>query len=112
MDLRKDQVMAYIIIKQKGTTVLVWKDVEANWSFFMGGMSDDVHWQNVQRSYIFPKKFKDFGEAKWYLDMRAKRLKPNLKKADKEWAFHIIREEDLDVYLDEVKRTAETDALG
>lgn len=91
--------MAYVIIKTKDDSVLIWQNNDANWDFFMAGMSDDVHWKNVRKEPIFPKKFHSFDQAKWYLDMRDKKLKARIKAKDKEWTFHIIREEELDVYL-------------
>lgn len=86
--------MKYIITRTNGKVTQIWQDNEANWEFFLGGRSSDVHWKNKDDPYRNDKKFLLFHHAKWHLDERARRLKSAVKKNEKEWTYHIIKEED------------------
>ena len=81
--------MSYIVTRTNGKVRQIWQDNEANWDFFMGGMSSDVHWQNEVYVRRRDRIFKTFDQAKWYLDTRAKHLRGATKKNDKEWPYHI-----------------------
>lgn len=85
--------MSCIITRTNGVITQVWTHDPNNgtWSFFMGGMSKDVKWKKIDGREL-PRKFCDFGEAKWYLDMRKKRLNATLRRKDSEWEYHILTE--------------------
>ena len=87
--------MGKVITRTNGIVTQVWKDNEASWSFFMGRMSRDIQWQNIDLRPVSPKVFRDFGEAKWYLDMRLKHLNTAMRREESEWTYRIISEEDI-----------------
>lgn len=86
--------MGYIITRNNGKVTQIWQSDpdHANWSFFLGGMSRDVHWENIQFNPK-PKIFYSFENAKYHLDTRKKFLKGYEKQHDHEWEYHILEKE-------------------
>lgn len=80
--------MSVIITRTNGIVRQCWEANEANWGFFLGGMSADVRWHNMDGKE-HPWQFRDFHQATVYLEMRNKRLKPVEKKNEKNWEYHI-----------------------
>ena len=82
-----------IITRTNGIVTQVWEHDpnNASWSFFLGGMSNDVQWHNIN-GREFARQFDDWDQAKWYLDTRAKRLKGSMKKKEADWEYHILEE--------------------
>lgn len=85
--------MGAIITRTNGIVTQVWEDNDASWSFFIGRMSNDIKWHHIN-GREFAKVFRDFGEAKWYLDQRKKRLSIIKRREDDEWEYHILTEVD------------------
>lgn len=87
-----------IITRTNGIVTQVWNmdPNNASWAFFMGGMSKDVQWHNIDGREC-PRIFRDFGEAKWYLDQRKKHLGTLKRRTDDEWKYHILTEVKKDV---------------
>lgn len=101
--------MKFVIIRTNGKVAQVWEDNEAAWSFFIGHLSRDVHWRNLDGREN-PKLFEDFWHAGKFIELRQKYLKPTEKKNDKEWEYHIVKEENIHDYYPK-KRKSDADPL-
>jgi len=91
--------MGKIIIRTNGIVTQFWEDNEANWEFFRYGQARDIHWKNVTDKFGKPKVFKDFNAAMVRYNERRKHLKTVELRAEKDWQYHIINEEEFDGLL-------------
>lgn len=83
--------MKYIISRTNGKVTQIWEYNPANWEFFLGHRSRDVHWRNLGER-INPMKFDTFFDATEMLQKRSKYLGPAAKKEEKNWEYKIVKE--------------------
>lgn len=89
--------MSWIIVRSNGKVEQAWANNQSAWSSFLKGFVRDVDWHNLPMTVSKPRQFKSAGEAHWYLDKRAEKLRfrNQLGQDLSSWVYKVKEYEDV-----------------